>query len=88
MKKLLFVIHTLEGGGAEKVLVNLVNNLPREKYKITVAGVFDGGVNKRFLKDDIEYIVLLYHLIVNRRSYENRKKYSHRFFDEFGIFRI
>ncbi len=58
MKKLLFVIHTLEGGGAEKVLVNLVNNLPREKYKITVAGVFDGGVNKRFLKDDIEYIFL------------------------------
>ena len=58
MKKLLFVIHTLEGGGAEKVLVNLVNNLPREKHKITVAGVFDGGVNKRFLKDDIEYIFL------------------------------
>ena len=58
MKKLLFVIHTLDGGGAEKVLVNLVNNLPREKYKITVASVFDGGVNKRFLKNDIEYIFL------------------------------
>ena len=25
--KILFLIHTLAGGGAEKVLVNLVNNL-------------------------------------------------------------
>ena len=58
MKKLLFVIHTLDGGGAEKVLVNLVNNLPREKFQITVAAVFDGGVNKKFLKDDIEYLFL------------------------------
>lgn len=52
------MIHTLDGGGAEKVLVNLVNNLPREKYQITVAALFDGGVNRRFLKDDIEYIFL------------------------------
>lgn len=58
MKKLLFVIHTLGGGGAEKVLVNLVNNLPREKYEITVASVFDEGVNKKFLKSDIEYLFL------------------------------
>ncbi len=58
MKKLLLVIHTLGGGGAEKVLVNLVNNLNREKYEITVAAVFDGGVNKQFLKDDIEYLCL------------------------------
>lgn len=52
------MIHTLDGGGAEKVLVNLVNNLPREKYQITVAALFDGGANRRFLKDDIEYIYL------------------------------
>ena len=58
MKKILFVIHTLDGGGAEKVLVNLVNNLPCEKYNITVAAVFDGGVNKRFLKREVEYLSL------------------------------
>lgn len=58
MKNLLFVIHTLDGGGAERVLVNLVNNLPREKYKITVASVFDGGVNRKFLKSDVEYLYL------------------------------
>ena len=34
-KKLLFLIPNLKHGGAEKVLVNLVNNLNSEKYEIT-----------------------------------------------------
>lgn len=40
MKKLLFLIPTLAGGGAERVLANLVNNLSREKYDITVQTLF------------------------------------------------
>lgn len=55
MKKILFLIPTLNGGGAEKVLVNLCNNLDREKYKVTVMTVFDIGINKQYLNDDIEY---------------------------------
>ena len=43
-KKLLFLIHTLGGGGAEKALVNLVNNLDSSKYDITVETLFDDGV--------------------------------------------
>ncbi len=35
-------------GGAEKVLVNLVNNLDQEKYDVTIKVMFDGGVNKGF----------------------------------------
>lgn len=31
MKKVLFAINNLEGGGAEKVLVDLVNNLNKKK---------------------------------------------------------
>ena len=31
MKKILFFINTLHGGGAEKVLVDLVNNMDPEK---------------------------------------------------------
>lgn len=57
MKKLLFVIHDLHHGGAEKVLVNLVNNLNKEKYDITVMALFGGGVNEQFLSDDIHLIV-------------------------------
>lgn len=34
MKKVLFLIHTLGAGGAEKVLINLVNNLDQSKYDI------------------------------------------------------
>lgn len=55
MKKVLFFIPNLMHGGAEKVLVNLVNNLDRMKYDITVFTLFDEGVNKKYLKDDIRY---------------------------------
>lgn len=34
MKKILFVIHSLGFGGAERSLVNLLNELPREKYEV------------------------------------------------------
>ena len=57
MKKILFVIHDLHHGGAEKVLVNLVNNLDRQKFEITVMALFGGGVNEQFLKKDIKLIV-------------------------------
>ena len=36
MIKVLFLIHDLGPGGAEKVLVNLVNSMDREKFDITV----------------------------------------------------
>ena len=55
MIKILFFIPDLSVGGAEKVLVNLVNNMSRDKYDITVQTLFAGGVNEQFLKDDIKY---------------------------------
>ena len=55
MTKLLFLIHDLGHGGAEKVLVNLVNNMDREKFDITVMSLFGGGVNEQFLKPHIHY---------------------------------
>lgn len=53
MIKILFLIHDLGQGGAEKVLVNLVNHLDRSKFHITVTTLFGGGVNEQFLKKDI-----------------------------------
>lgn len=55
MKKILFLIHDLGQGGAEKVLVNLVNNLDRSKFNISVTALFGGGINEQFLKSDIHY---------------------------------
>lgn len=42
-------------GGAEKVLINLVNNMDHDKYDITVETLFDVGVNKQFLSDKVHY---------------------------------
>lgn len=55
-KKILFLIHDLGPGGAEKVLVNLVNNMDPEKFDITVMALFGGGVNEQFLKPHIRLI--------------------------------
>ena len=55
MKKILFLIHDLHLGGAEKVLVNLVNNMDPEQFDITVMALFGGGINEQFLKPHIRY---------------------------------
>ena len=53
--KILFLIHDLGQGGAEKVLVNLVNNMDRSKFDISVTALFGGGVNEQFLAKDIHF---------------------------------
>lgn len=55
MTKILFLIHDLGHGGAEKVLVNLVNNMDAQQFDITVMALFGGGVNEQFLKPHIRY---------------------------------
>ncbi len=55
MKSILFLIPTLDGGGAEKVLVNLANNLDKKKYSVTVQTLFKGGVNAAKINDGVEY---------------------------------
>ena len=55
MRKILFLIHDLGVGGAEKVLVNLVNHMDRTKFDITVVSLFGGGVNEQFLAPDVHY---------------------------------
>lgn len=54
-KRILFIIPNLKHGGAEKVLVNLANNLDRDKYDITVHTLFDVGVHKKNLMPHITY---------------------------------
>ncbi len=55
MKKILFLIHDLGQGGAEKVLVNLVNHMDAEKFDISVTAMFGGGVNEQFLSPSVRY---------------------------------
>lgn len=56
MKKVLFMIHDLGSGGAEKVLVNLVNHLDITKFDVTVMALFGGGINEQFLSPNVRLI--------------------------------
>lgn len=54
-KRILFLIHTLGVGGAEKVLINLANNMDKSKYDITIMTVIDTGIFKESIDYDIHY---------------------------------
>ncbi|MBQ3409036.1 MAG: glycosyltransferase [Clostridia bacterium] len=51
-KKLLFVVHTLQIGGAEKILINVLKYISKRKYDITVLALVDDGV----LVDEVKNI--------------------------------
>ncbi len=55
MIKMLFFLPTLGNGGAEKVLVNLINNMDTTKFDITVKTLFDMGENRERLASHIKY---------------------------------
>ena len=56
MKKILFLIPTLGHGGAERVLVNLVNNMDHSKFDITLQTLFDTGIYQSQLSKKVKYI--------------------------------
>lgn len=82
-KKVLFVIHDLSVGGAEKVLINLVNNMDGEKFDVTLLSVFDVGVNKQFLNSNIRYISYFSQMI--RGNSHIMKVFSPRFLHKIFI---
>jgi glycosyltransferase involved in cell wall biosynthesis len=55
MKKVLFLIYQLVGGGAEKVMVDIVNHMDKSKYDITVMTVIDCTKDKHILTNGIKY---------------------------------
>ncbi len=69
MKKILFLIHDLGEGGAEKVLVNLVNHLDKREFDVTVLSLFSGGVNEQFLRDDVTYKTLFKRIFRGNRHF-------------------
>ena len=54
MIKILFFIENLSGGGAEKVLCNLVNAMDQSKFDITVQTLWKADAEKH-LKSGIRY---------------------------------
>lgn len=90
MKKILFVVESLSGGGAEKVLLTLVKNLNKEKYDITVFTIVETGIYvnemkkycqvKSALKDYNEYSTVgrLYYKIKMKLIYNLDIKFVYR----------
>ena len=57
--KILFLINTLSSGGAEKALVDIVNNLDNNKFDITVQTIFNEGPYIKDLNKNINYKTIL-----------------------------
>ena len=74
--KVLFLIHDLMHGGAEKVLLHLVNNMDHSKFDITVQTLFDVGINKQFISDKVHYKT------VYKRMFRGNTKYFKLFSPE------
>lgn len=55
MKKVVFLIDSLPGGGAEKVLIDVIENLDKSKYDITVMTTIEGGLYVENIKKYVKY---------------------------------
>ena len=64
MKNILFFIESLSGGGAEKVLVTLLNHIDYSKFRITLLTLVDTGD----LKKEINLSNIDYHTIFKQSS--------------------
>ena len=56
--KLLFFLPDLDGGGAQRTVVNLVNRLSKDSFRASLAAVRTDGPAKDWLDDDVELIDL------------------------------
>ena len=75
MKKILFIIKNLNGGGAEKVLINLFNNIDYTKYKVDLLLLVEEGpyldkvnknVNVKSIIPKKKIINIVYRSIISR----------------------
>ncbi|MFI3164599.1 MAG: glycosyltransferase [Bacillota bacterium] len=57
-RRLLFVLNSLAGGGAEKVFINLINNLDKSKYIIDVLLMENHGVYLHALPSHVNVIFM------------------------------
>lgn len=71
MRRILFLIANLEGGGAEKVLLTIVNRMCAD-YDITVQTIYDEGLYRDELDSRVHYQSIV------RRPNLNKKRIMHR----------
>lgn len=77
MKKVLFLITTLGGGGAEKVLSTISKNLDKSKYDITVMTINDTGVYIDEVKKYVTYKTCFKELKPGKNLYQKIYNYGY-----------
>lgn len=58
-RKVLFLIESLAGGGAEKVLTTLVQHIDKERFDVTVCAISGGGKYEDEVKKYVRYHAIL-----------------------------
>lgn len=56
MIKILFLIPTLGHGGAERVLLNLANNMDHSRFDVSIQTLFDTGIYQSQISREVKYI--------------------------------
>lgn len=72
MKNILFFIESLSGGGAEKVLVTILNHIDNTKFHITLLTLVDTGI----LKDEIDFSKIEYRTIIKQSNNPIKKLWN------------
>ena len=58
-RKVLFLIESLVGGGAEKILTTLVQHIDGKKFDVTVCAISGGGKYEGVVRENVKYYAIL-----------------------------
>lgn len=59
MKKEILIIHeTLKGGGAEKVLIDILNHIDYDRYNLTLLLIFNAGIYKDQIPKEVKVLTM------------------------------
>lgn len=58
-RRVLFLIESLAGGGAEKVLTTLVQHIDKDKFDVTVCAISGGGKYEETVREVVNYHAIL-----------------------------
>ncbi|MDZ7545997.1 glycosyltransferase [Clostridium perfringens] len=73
-KKILFIIWSFSaGGGAEKILANVVNNLDKDKYDITILEYVKFGIKEEKINNNIKLLEPIINESHNKNNWEKLK---------------
>lgn len=73
MKKILFVIHRLDAGGAEKSLVSLLNSIPLDLFDIDLMAINPNGIFKNQIPDKVHLITASRELICKSEKITSKR---------------